>query len=48
MTNICALLGSLKIRTSLIFVEEELVVMEEIREEKEVVVFEWWAAVDKL
>jgi hypothetical protein len=38
----------LKIQTSLRFEEEGLVVMDEIWEEKEVVVFEWWAVVDKL
>jgi hypothetical protein len=48
MTNICVLLDSLKIQTSLIFVGEGLVVTEETREGKEAVVLVWWAVVDKL
>jgi hypothetical protein len=36
------------IQTSLRFVGEGLVVMEEMREGKEVVVVEWWAVADML
>jgi hypothetical protein len=47
MTNICVQIGSLTIQTSLKFVAEGLVVMEDM-EGKEVMVLVRWAVVDML